>query len=84
MFSLLPPIAFQMCQTIAENQEALKSNYAAAKALAVDVNAARDRINELKELIAQLRVEHAAQGLVGTIATGISVHQSRMNVSVRR
>ena len=50
---------------VTEHQETLKAQYAQAKQLATEVNTTRDRINELKEQIAQLRVESAAQGLVG-------------------
>jgi ubiquinone biosynthesis protein UbiJ len=61
-------------QVISENQEVLKQKYNTAKAWATEVNSARDHINALKERIAQLRVERAAQGLVGSLLpTGISL-----------
>ena len=57
--------SYKKNQAIQDNQNVLKAKYEHAKKLGAEVNSCRDKINELKELIAQLRVEQAARSLSG-------------------
>ena len=60
--------AHRSAPEVAQHAETLRDKYSAAKALGTRVNAARSRINSLKEAVEARRVERAMAGISGGAA----------------
>mmetsp|Transcript_2784 Transcript_2784/g.9791 ORF Transcript_2784/g.9791 Transcript_2784/m.9791 type:complete len:822 (+) Transcript_2784:575-3040(+) len=64
--------SYRKNEVIEENKQLLKSKYEEAKALGAGVNASRNRINELKALIEQRRIQRGVQAVA---EGGVSAEQ---------
>ncbi|KAK9811828.1 hypothetical protein WJX72_010914 [[Myrmecia] bisecta] len=64
--------SYRKNEVIEENKQLLKAKYTEAKQLGAQVNESRQRINELKALIEQRRIQRSMAGLGGSGADGQS------------
>jgi kinesin family protein 6/9 len=72
--------SYRKNEVIEENKATLKDKYAEAKDLAARINASKDKINNLKALIEQLRVEKAMQGILEGSGEGAEEEAARLEI----